>query len=575
MKLKRIISALTLSGMLACTSSCDLQEEYYSETTPDTFITSEANIYSLMSRVLVHWKTYLGSTRWEGQEMTTDEFICPTRSSGDWANGGFFVRLHNHTWRPTDSFSNNNYYESMQGVARCNQVIQQLQSTDYAGLGLTEADRADHIAQMETLKAYFYMRCLDYYGGVPLYNPGDTENKPRATALETFKYCENIFKDACKNLKPKAALGASEEGYLSRAAAATLLAELYFNAEAYIGEAHFNEAATLCQDIISGVYGPYDLDPTWNGIFSFNNDKSPEMIWCCPSEYVHMEFNWYYRNFMPYNIKKYFNNAYVASGYNGYCLAPSLDPAGQPYSVTNPEIKLGSPFAKFHKKDLRKKVYRYKGNGEYVGMFLFGELVNNVTGDVVTGNKEDKGKAINLRDQVYNYVKNPNPTSDTPSKITDACESCGVRLLKFPIPNDNDVEMTWTADFPAVRLAEVYYTLAECKYRAGDKKGACELFNKVRARNFKDGNDPDPCTEANLDFYRIADEWMIEFLGEGRRRTDLIRLGFFITEKWWDHEPSNDKNLLRFPIGDTQLSANPLLKQNPGYGGTELSPEEI
>jgi len=32
-------------------------------------------------------------------------------------------------------------------VARCKQVIQQLQSTDYAGLGLTEADRADLMLQ--------------------------------------------------------------------------------------------------------------------------------------------------------------------------------------------------------------------------------------------------------------------------------------------------------------------------------------------------------------------------------------------------------------------------------------------
>ncbi len=575
MKLNKILLALGVSALLPATSSCDLDEVFYSETTPDTFITSEANVYSLMSRVLAHWKVYLGSTRWEGQEMSTDEFICPTRSSGDWANSGYFVRLHSHTWRPTDSFSNNNYYESMQGVARCNEVITQLRKTDYGKLGLTSEDQADNIAQMETLKGYFYMRCLDYYGGVPLYEPGEMQNKSRATARQTFEYCENIFKNACENLKPKAGLGTAEEGYLSRAAAATMLAELYFNAEAYIGEARYTEAAKISQDIINGVYGPYDLDPDWFGIFSFDNDKSPEMIWCCPSEYNRMEFNWYYRNFMPYNIKNYMNNSYTNSGFNGYCLAPSLDPEGNAYVDTKPEIKLGSPFGKMHKKDLRKKVYRYNGNGKYTGMFLFGELTNSTTGKTVTGNKEDRGKAINLRDQVYRYTKVSNPTASTPSTMTDADESCGVRLVKFPIPDENDLEMTWKPDFPAIRLAEVYYMLAECKFRAGDKKGACDLFNKVRARNFKNGDDPDPCTVENIDLYRIADEWMIEFLGEGRRRTDLIRLGFFISEDWWDHKATNDKHLLRFPIGETQLSANPLLKQNPGYGGEELTPEEI
>ena len=61
-------------------------------------------------------------------------------------------------------------------------------------------------------------------------------------------------------------------------------------------------------------------------------------------------------------------------------------------------------------------------------------------------------------------------------------------------------------------------------------------------------NDPDPVTEANLDVYRMADEWQIEFLGEGRRRTDLIRLGLYTTESWWAHKPTDDDTKKRFPL---------------------------
>ena len=75
-------------------------------------------------------------------------------------------------------------------------------------------------------------------------------------------------------------------------------------------------------------------------------------------------------------------------------------------------------------------------------------------------------------------------------------------------------------------------------------------------------------TADNLDEYRMLDEWMIEFLGEGRRRTDLIRWGAFTSESWGDHTPSNDKNMNRFPIPNSAISANNLIKQNPGYGGT-------
>lgn len=79
------------------------------------------------------------------------------------------------------------------------------------------------------------------------------------------------------------------------------------------------------------------------------------------------------------------------------------------------------------------------------------------------------------------------------------------------------------------------------------------------------GADPNPVTADNLDEYRMLDEWMIEFLGEGRRRTDLIRWDKFVTESWWDHTPLNDKNKNLFPIPNSAISANNLIEQNPGY----------
>ena len=107
--------------------------------------------------------------------------------------------------------------------------------------------------------------------------------------------------------------------------------------------------------------------------------------------------------------------------------------------------------------------------------------------------------------------------------------------------------------------------LAECKMRMGDKQGAAELINKVRKRYFADGIDPDPVTAANLDKYRMLKEWKLEFLNEGRRRTDLVRWNAYVTEDWWDHKAKNDPNLNRFPIHYSVMGANNLLEQNPGY----------
>ena len=48
-------------------------------------------------------------------------------------------------------------------------MIEDLKAADYDKVGFTEEDRAGHIAQMKTLIAYFYLRGLDFYGGMPIY----------------------------------------------------------------------------------------------------------------------------------------------------------------------------------------------------------------------------------------------------------------------------------------------------------------------------------------------------------------------------------------------------------------------
>ena len=90
-------------------------------------------------------------------------------------------------------------------------------------------------------------------------------------------------------------------------------------------------------------------------------------------------------------------------------------------------------------------------------------------------------------------------------------ENTGVRLVKVPIPNLANNTLRWGADMPIIRLAEVYYMLAECDFRLGNKEKAVELFNTVRKRNFANAADPNPVTSANMDKYRILDEWSIEF----------------------------------------------------------------
>ena len=561
MKLKHII-AVTVGAAALCAPSCDLDEKFYSEVTPDTFFTSPESTYAVLCRPFTHWKWYIGADRWYLQELTTDEMVCPKRGS-DWYNSGEYYRLHYHTWSPDDRFVVNTYDGTTGGISRALEAKSDLQGVDYNAIGLNDAVKADHINQLNAITAYFYMRGLDYFGGMPIYYSVDDDLCARSTARETYAHIETLLKDAIPALSKKTTLGASEDGYIKQAAAAALLAQLYFNAVAYIGEEHFDECAEICRDIIGGVYGTYELDKTWYGPHCFDNNTSPEVIWTVPSENSKVEWNWYFKYFYHYSSYEYFG--IETAGYSGFMLTPSLDPQGRYYT----QWKLGNPYQKFNDKDLRKKPYRYLGSRKYEGMFLVGDQTNpNNPSQQCLGQKEYSGKVINLVDQGARFSEvgtKYNTVAELTSTRADGEENSGVRLVKAPQPNLDDKLLRWNPDCPVIRLSEIYYMLAECELRAGDKKTAAGLINQVRGRNFEGGADPNPVTADNLDEYRMLDEWMIEFLGEGRRRTDLIRWDKFVTESWWDHTPLNDKNKNLFPIPNSAISANNLIEQNPGY----------
>lgn len=120
-----------------------------------------------------------------------------------------------------------------------------------------------------------------------------------------------------------------------------------------------------------------------------------------------------------------------------------------------------------------------------------------------------------------------------------------------------------------IRLAEVVYALAECKFRAGDKSEAGRLLNSVRKRNYPQSAWSStlyaPEGNASLTEQELLDEWGREFFAESRRRTDLIRFGKFNSGEWWDKKADADAHTAIFPIPRKAVDTNHNLQQNPGY----------
>lgn len=547
-----LLSAVFLAG-------CSLEPVFYSSVTPGVYYDSPETIYSALSRPFTHWRWFQTMDRWQLQEYTSDEMCSPQRGS-HWEDGGQWAELQHHEWTPDHACIAETWRGIGMGISYAYSIAEDLRNVDYVKCGLDEQTKQEHLQQLKALVAYFYLRGLDYFGGMPIYRGYSLTEVPRSTAMETFEFVEQTLKDAIPTLKPYVK-GTSHDGFISQGAAATMLAQLYFNAATYIGEDRYDECARICQDIIDKKYGEYELAKTWNEPFGFDNDQCAENIWVAPSENSQYTCTWYYQQSSPYNISEYYNiNALLT--YNGVCLQPSLKPDGSSYTYV-----LGCPLQKFHEKDIRKKSYVYYGKKKFEGMFLMGTLVNPNTGKACVGSYDYAGEIIELVDQIAPFKqlgKSYVDVSQLPSDMYSGEENSGVRLVKYPTPDLADEAYRWNPDWVVIRLAEVYYMLAECKYREEDLAGAAQLFNEVRRRNFT-SSDPDPVTEGNIDKYRILDEWMREFIGEGRRRTDLIRWGVFLTDTWWDHNPSLKEHLKLFPIPTSAMSSSNIIKQNPGY----------
>lgn len=579
MKTNNILKSI-LGGVVAATAltSCNIDPDFYSQVTPETFYTSQEAVYQRYARPFTHWRWFAGhdDNMWLLQELGTDEFIQPTRGS-DWYDGAKYQKIHHHEYAEDMGFIDEGWKLSQMGTALAWDALEDLSTVNFEKLGFPEGTRDAMLSQLQGLVSYFYLRGLDMFGGMPLYTTTQSDIKPRSTDVRTFEFIDSLLTEALPNVPVKTELGAKETGAINAAAIATMKAQLYFNAPSYIRQEKWQECADICKDIIEGKYGKYDIDPDWTNVFGFNNDTSPEIIWSVPSEHAKLESDgMHWSRMVPYNFRNYLGGLEDSGSNNGIALTPGLDPTGRPYTT-----KLGRIYSKFNDQDIRKQNYVYLGDGKYKGMFVVGLQQNPLNPEwVCMGSREYKGQIINEVDQVAYFSRVNNPrykdangnfqytsVNDLESNIGTAEENSGIRLYKVsPRPNQTDKKLMFNPDIPIIRLAEVYYMWAECKMRLGDKQGAADLINHVRKRYFEGGNDPDPVTVANLDKYRMLDEWMMEFVGEGRRRTDLVRWDAYVTEDWWDHKATNNKDLNRFPIHYSVLEANQKLEQNPGYG---------
>jgi len=580
MKNKKLfnITAFLLAAFVfgSCTK---LDETLYDKVDYNGFLATKQNVYSMFLKSFDQGYFSIANNVFQMQENPADQFMTPNRE-GRWLDGGTYYRLHYHTWTPQESYISGAWNDIYLGVMQANNSIEIIQTLDIAKFSITAAEQKEMIAELRTLRAWNYLRLLDLYRNVPLITKykGQTAAElsagvPQSTPQQTYDFIESELKSAINDLYTKGDAGTSNfQGRWTKGSAMSLLVRLYLNAKVYIGQEKFKECANVAQDIINGKYGSYAIESKWDGIYDWDNDKSAESIYAFPSTFAYSR--WQYTSGMywwmsPFKAAPYFEFTDFIDTNPKQSLQPSKDADGKEYT-----FDLGKPFSKYQKysDDIRVKVYKNLGSSKREGMFLYGYLTYNGNKDTV---KSSTGYPLYIRDQVGIYYKTVGGklitlgpgelTTNKKSDMTSADQNSGVYMTKYPMYPSNDAHKM-EADYVEIRLAEIYYSLAECKFREGDKATASVLLNNVRKRYYATNSPSLYKTDGSqLTELELMDEWGREFLGEGRRRVDLIRFGKFNSGIWWDKSPDADNTRSIFPIGQSVLNVSSLIKQNPGY----------
>ncbi len=578
MKIKNLLLYFGATILLLIGSCTNLDENVYDIIIADTFYKTRDNVIQGFVRPFEHAYWCVAGANFQIQENTADHFMTPNRQ-GHWLDGQNYFRLHRHTWTIDDWVPRSAWNNNFQGIVYCNSAISDLDKLDPPSFGMTTDEIENLKAQLKTLRAWFYINLLDMFRNIPLATtyPDENVHPAQVTPKETFEFIEQDLLSVIPLLKKKVGDGgnADKQGTWTQAGAAALLVKLYLNAELWIGENRYTDCASYAEKIINGEYGSYGIASRWDAPFDWQNETCEEIIYAFSSAYGYS--HWVYSSDMywwgaPFKAAPYFGFSDWGDMNHRYSLQPGLDLNGNEYTSNN-----GKPVVKFKKypDDVRLKKYRNLGNSTREGMFIYGSL------DYIDaeGNRQfvkaDNGRyTLYLRDQVGWFEDtdtlsiSPKPSSGPPVMVSDmdhADQNSGWCLIKYPIYRSSDVGKM-ESDYALIRLAEIYYSLAECKFRSGDQATAAKLLNTVRERYYPIGSeslyneDGSEITEQEL-----LDEWGREFIGEGIRRTVLCRFDVYTKDEWWDKQKEADDHTMILPLSRTILDSNPNLKQNPGY----------
>lgn len=589
-----LLSATAIAvGAWSCT---DLDEVTFDRIDASTYYQDENSVKGAVASIYASATSGFLEYFWYLNEFPADQVTWRTWNGGAWGydEAAKFV-LSTQTWNSESVIIRQAWEHAWETIGLCNTLIGDLENLNAGAIGMTEEGLKSYIAEVRTMRAWAYYNNFELWGGALPLNISTGNEIPGSADPDFNKGCEVIWKfitdelDGCyKDLVAEDGSSATRNR-MNQGMNRMLKMRMLLNSQLFTGVDRFKECADLCQEIIDGDYGTYNLASDYREIYGFNNANCQEVVFAFSMEAGRMTNNNRNTPYLPYNYDEMFDFSCDQGGWNCVCMVPSKDNTGTLVPNAGSEgaksflfdygDKLGAPYDRMNDKDIRKQPFKCDAAGNWNGIFAMGAQINYQTGEPVLADADLQDKPLIYVDQVGTFLnlgRNLEPVMSPRWGQTNS----GFRVLRYPV-YPSSTGMDWRdADQVEFRLAEVYYALAECKLRAGDANGAKQLVNDVRQRYYSASDaaeieNPGPgFTSFDADW--MFSEWGLEFLDEGRRRrTDLRRFDKFTQGQWWffgratesdrDMPAKRDRRYEWYPLPQVALMVNPGLVQNPNY----------
>ncbi|UCH14187.1 MAG: RagB/SusD family nutrient uptake outer membrane protein [Bacteroidales bacterium] len=534
---------LVLTGMTLLVSACtDLEEEVFDQIVAEEFTPTEKDAFAVIGPAYTELRVWLFG--WHGyfdsQEECSDIIVTPARPNG-WVDGGVYRAMHEHIWNSEQSHTVRIWNQCYSGITLINRGIYQIES---GALPIAEGSESI-IAELKTLRAFYYYILCDNFGNVPIVTDYDVEPDflpEQNTRQEVYDFIISEVNNNIGNLSED--VNTLYYGRFNKWAAHTLLAKVYLNAEVYTGTAEWDKCIEQCNLVMASE--KYEMESNYSDVFVTANESSTEIIFAIPfDDDVDWEFGWFHLPWKTLHPSNQHTYNLELQPWGGSCAIPQFIDT---YDSLDNRLR---------------------------DTWLIGYQFSS-TGDTLYCSMKSKFKDKPL--EYTNFVQG----------IAKTEEWEGYRIGKYEIL----IGTRWMAienDFPLFRYADIYMMKAECLLRKGQADDAAALVTEVRLRNF---DNPDDATVTgaelmegssynyglvdkgiliepseggdDIQYGRFLDELGWEFAAEARRRQDLIRFDVFTTKSWLSHSPNGDFRTI-FAIPEDELNTNNKLEQNDGY----------